>query len=71
MPDYTLSQIRCGCANCDGHPWANPFGWGECRPDGLWWCDWCLSCGCHNQGPSCSLERYTGWVMSLESTKER
>ena len=57
-----LDQIRCTCTACNQHPFGDPGGWGEMRSEAEWWCDWCLSCGCHdgegNGLPNCSMERF-------------
>ena len=72
-------MVTCHCAACDQQP--DPkypeFGGlvrqirtnvdGTPLPD-RWWCEWCLSCGCHQPAvigdphgeliPNCSMERF-------------
>ncbi len=59
----TADPIQCACAACVDTPFIDPWmgPMGE-NIDGRWWCEWCLSCGCHDgQGnglPNCSTERF-------------
>ena len=56
--EQKMSAItECHCPPCDDHPDPGYPEFGG-MVEGQWWCEWCLSCGCHNQGPSCSLERF-------------
>lgn len=57
--------VVCHCAACDQHPDPRYPEFGGMVDDedfGHWWCEWCLSCGCHDgQGnglPNCSTERF-------------
>ena len=71
MPEITAvmtalpESTECHCAACDQHPDPKYPEFGGMVDDedfGHWWCEWCLSCGCHdgegNGLPNCSMERF-------------
>ena len=69
-----MSEITtCHCAACNQHPDPKYPEFGGMVDDedfGHWWCEWCLSCGCHQPCdpigpcpdgvlvPNCSMERF-------------
>ena len=54
-------QIQCHCTACDQQPDPKYPEFGG-TVEGEWWCEWCLSCGCHDgQGnglPNCDMDRF-------------